>query len=306
MQNLPNLEWLRFFAAAAATESFTLAGEQLGVTAAAVSQRVKSLEAALGVILFHRHPRCVRLTAAGRRYADQLVAPFDALQVATREIVDPQAGGTARMSVLPAFGQLWLGPRIQDFHRAYPGMSMEVWADPVRVDLKASGFDLAIRYGNPPFAGSDHRPLQHDALVPVASPAVANAPRDAGGVFPVGEPMIVDTYWREDLETWLRGTGHAPPVGLKVQHISLYSMVVETVLAGRGFMIGHTALVSDLLADGRLRRLDPRLVAATSQFHVLTRRGISLSPAAARCLEWLLGKADESDRRNSGAVVPMG
>ena len=73
-RGLPNLDWLRVFAAAAETESFALAASRLGVTPGAVSQRIKALEAFLGVSLFQRHPQGVRLTDTGWRYG-QRVAP---------------------------------------------------------------------------------------------------------------------------------------------------------------------------------------------------------------------------------------
>ena len=66
---LPPLEWLRVFDAAARTGNFTAAADELGLTQAAVSQRMRHLEARLGAALFKRLPRGVELTGEGEAYA---------------------------------------------------------------------------------------------------------------------------------------------------------------------------------------------------------------------------------------------
>ena len=148
-----------------------------------------------------------------------------------------------------------------------------------------------MRYANPPFPGCDHQPFLVDAMVPVAAPALlATAVRDASGL-PVGVPLMLDTYWKDDFDDWLRATGCARPAGLKTQTFSLYSMVIEATLAGRGFMVGHTSLVADLVAEGRLVALSDRRVATSTQFHLLTRSGAPLSDTAQAFVDWSLDQA---------------
>ncbi|MFC3714477.1 LysR substrate-binding domain-containing protein [Sphingoaurantiacus capsulatus] len=289
-RDLPNLDWLRVFAATAATESFALAADRLGVTAGAVSQRIKALEAFLDVPLFQRHAQGVTLTEAGRRYAQRVAPAVDQLAAATREISAGAGARTVRVTILPALAQLWLGPRLDDFHARHPNTSVEIWADATVIDMRSAGFDIAIRYGRPPFSGCDHRPLLVDEMVPVAAPSLAAGPRDDRGL-PAGAPLMLDTYWAQDFDDWLAVTGEPRVTGQVVQTFSLYSMVVEATLNGRGFMMGHSSLVDGLLRRGQLVALSGRRVPCRNQFHLLTRSGAPLSEATEAFVGWLADQA---------------
>jgi LysR family glycine cleavage system transcriptional activator len=290
LRDLPNLDWLRVFAAAARAESFALAATELHVTPGAVSQRIKALEAVLGVALFRRHAQGVRLTEAGRLYAQRVLPPIEQLALASRDI-RPAAGAQAiRLTVLPALAQLWLGPRMDDFHRRHASATVEIWADANVVDLPGSGFAFALRYGRPPFPGCVAEPLLPDQLVPVAAPAVAAHARDAGGL-PIGVPLMRDTYWPGDLDDWLRHAGHARPPALIEQTFSLYVMAVEATLDGRGFMIGHSALVGDLIAAGRLVALSDRRAPAANGFHLVRDAAAPPSDLARAFGDWILAQA---------------
>ncbi|WP_447752568.1 LysR substrate-binding domain-containing protein [Sphingopyxis fribergensis] len=288
LRETPNLDWLRVFAATAATESFALAATRLGVTPGAVSQRIKALEAFLRTELFQRYPQGVRLTEAGRRYAQRVAPALDELTVATRDITASAAIQSVRVTILPALAQLWLGPRLEAFHAIEANINVEIWADAAIVDLKASNFDIAIRYGRPPFAGCDHRPLLFDELVPVASPTLMESSTLDGRGLPVGASLIADPFWENDFSDWLAATGQQAPNGLSTQTYSLYSMTVDAVRKGRGFMIGHTALVGDLIDNGELIALSGRRIPSPKQFYLLTKSDAKLSRAADAFARWIL------------------
>ena len=292
-RELPNLDWLRVFASTAATESFATAAQELSVTPGAVSQRIKALEAFLGVELFQRYAQGVRLTDAGRRYARRILPSLDQLTAATREIMSPEAGKSVRLTILPALAQLWLGPRIEEFHRNEANATVEIWADPTVIDLRSSNFDIAIRYGRPPFAGCDYRPLFVDELLPVAAPALIEAAGLDDYGLPAGAPLMLDTYWLGDFDEWLHHSGQRRPANLITQTFSLYSMVVEATLNGRGFMVGHTSLVGDLIAEGKLRPLFDTRIAAPHQFYLLTKAATPLSKTAEAFVEWVVERAGQ-------------
>lgn len=288
LRETPNLDWLRVFSETAASESFVIAATRLGVTSGAVSQRIKALEAFLRVELFHRYPQGVKLTEAGRRYAQRIAPALEALTAATRDITGTRGVQSVRITALPALAQLWLGPRLEAFHAAESNINVEIWADPDVIDMRTSNFDVAIRYGRPPFPGCNAWPILTDELMPVASPdLVASASLDHLG-FPAGAALIADPYWEHDLADWLAAVSMDKPKGLRVQAISLYSMAVEAVLKGRGFMIGHSSLIGEMLDDGRLVPLSDHRVPAAKQFHVLTRAGAAPSPAADAFVRWIL------------------
>jgi LysR family glycine cleavage system transcriptional activator len=294
LRETPNLDWLRVFTETAATESFALAALRLGVTPGAVSQRIKALESFLQIDLFERYPRGVKLTEAGKRYAQRLAPALEQIIVATREVTSSGSNKTVRITILPALAQLWLGPKMEHFHMLDTGANVEIWADPAIIDLRTSNFDIAIRWGRPPFPGLDQTELFFDEIVPVASPKLMEtAELDERGL-PVGAPLMVDLYWQHDFTDWLGRTGQTAPPTLNTQTFSLYSMTVEATLQGRGFMMGHTSLVGDLIADGRLVALSERRVPSSNQFYLLTKSATPLSDAAQSFANWLVEQAQPS------------
>jgi LysR family glycine cleavage system transcriptional activator len=237
----------------------------------------------------------VRLTDAGRRYAQRVSPPLEQLARATREFAASQPTRAVRLTILPALAQLWLGSRMDRFHKLHTNTTIEIWADPVVVDLRNSTFDLAIRYGRPPFPGCDYRELFFDELVPVASPALIQTSKLDDRGLPIGSPLMLDTYWQNDFDVWLENTGQSPPGSLITQTFSLYAMAVEATLGGRGFIIGHTSLVGELLEDGRLTLLSERRVTARNQFYLLTKSDTPLTEAAETFANWVLEQAAPPD-----------
>ncbi|MBV5324918.1 MAG: hypothetical protein J0626_06425, partial [Rhodospirillaceae bacterium] len=91
-------------------------------------ERIKALEAFLGVALFQRYPQGVKLTEAGKRYAQRVRPPLEQLTLATQEITSTQISKTVLVTILPALAQLWLGPRMDHFHKLDTNATGEIWA----------------------------------------------------------------------------------------------------------------------------------------------------------------------------------
>ena len=140
---------LRAFAAVAEHRSFTRAAEELGVSSSALSQTIRGLEERLGMGLLHRTTRSVALTEAGASLLAE-VAPalgrltnaFDTARKAGRE-----PGGTVRVHCFHAAAEMFVGPILRQFTRAYPKIVLDLTIDDTVVDLVAGGFDAAIRIG---------------------------------------------------------------------------------------------------------------------------------------------------------------
>src|SRR5688500_944053 len=126
MHELPPLEALRVFAAAARSASFAKAAETLHLTPSAVSHRIKALEEQLGLALFERRVRAVKLTDAGRRYAAAVEEALTVLREATRRLRPAAAGKTLTISVSPIFGARWLLPRLARFESAHPALTVQL------------------------------------------------------------------------------------------------------------------------------------------------------------------------------------
>ena len=164
---------IELFCKTAELASFTAAAQQAGVTQAAVSRSVSRLEARLGVQLFVRSTRSVRLTDRGRAYYEQCRQALGQLAEAERELTGEQAvaTGLVRMSLPTSYGHYRVLPILGKFRQAYPQVRLEIQLTNQNADLVADGVDLAIRASNPPDSGLVARKLEDAELVIVGAPA---------------------------------------------------------------------------------------------------------------------------------------
>lgn len=129
--------------------SFTAAAAELEVTTAAVSRRVKSLEARLGVRLLNRTTRRLSLTDAGQQYYEDVSRLIAEIEQTEQRIAGlaTEPTGFLRITAPLSFGLRYLGKVIEGFHRRYPLIRLELTLDDSMRDIVDSGFDAAIRIG---------------------------------------------------------------------------------------------------------------------------------------------------------------
>jgi DNA-binding transcriptional LysR family regulator len=164
---------IELFCLAAELESFTVAATAASVTPAAVSRSVARLETRLGVRLFVRTTRQIRLTDAGRRYFEQSRQALGLLSDAEREVTGQQVtpAGLLRISMPTPYGHYRVLPLLSEFRAHYPEVTFETHLSNRNIDFADEGFDLAIRGRAPGDSGLIARKLEDAELVVVASPA---------------------------------------------------------------------------------------------------------------------------------------
>jgi DNA-binding transcriptional LysR family regulator len=164
---------IELFCLAAEAGSFTAAAHSAGVTPAAVSRSIGRLEQRLGVRLFVRSTRSIRLTEGGRAYFEQCRAALDQLVEAERKITGEQAqpSGTIRISTPTTYGHHRLLPLLPQFRARYPLIRLEAHISNRNIDFHDENFDLAIRVRAQPDSTMIARLLEEAPLVVVASPA---------------------------------------------------------------------------------------------------------------------------------------
>lgn len=152
--------------------SFSLAAKKLGLTPAAVSRQIARLEQRLGVTLFVRTTRSVRLTEAGTHYVMQCRAALAQLQQAEFELTNGQQSpvGSVRISLPAPYAQIRVLPLLAEFHAMYPQIKLDLHISTHNVDLFRDGFDLAIRAREQKDSGLVSRKLEDAELVVVGSP----------------------------------------------------------------------------------------------------------------------------------------
>ncbi|MHA6204857.1 LysR substrate-binding domain-containing protein [Dyella soli] len=164
---------IELFCLAAELGSFTAAAAAAGVTPAAVSRSVARLEERMGVRLFVRTTRQIRLTDVGREYFEQcrqaLAQLIEAERMATGQQLRPV--GTLRISVPTTYAHYRLLPLLPAFHELHPEVRLDIHVSNRNVDFSDEGFDLAIRVRAPADSGLIVRHLEDAELVVVATPA---------------------------------------------------------------------------------------------------------------------------------------
>jgi DNA-binding transcriptional LysR family regulator len=163
---------IELFCRAAELQGFTAAAQALGVTAAAVSRSVGRLEARLGVRLFTRTTRSIRLTDAGQAYFVQCRQALAQIAEAERAVTGSQvaATGLLRISVPTTYGHHRLLPLLPKFAQAHPDVQLEVSLSNRNIDFVEEGYDLAIRMGEPQDSRLVSRKLEDAKLGVFAAP----------------------------------------------------------------------------------------------------------------------------------------
>lgn len=283
---LPSLNALRAFEVATRHLNFRLAAEELRVTQGAVAQQVRALEAHLGLKLFERQPRTLALTEAGRGYVTNVRRAFELIAEATDALRPEPLHIT--ISVTPTFASKWLIPRLPEFTAAHPDIDLRIVASDRMANFQTDAVDLAVRLGRPPFGpglGADL--LFEQEIVAVASPLLVEklGPPDSTENL-ARYPLLHDAHdvWPRYLE--LAFPGHVPTAAKNIR-FNQTSLAIEAAIAGQGLALASLFFVEDDIVSGRLVRPIPIVLAAGSDFYVVSPRKPRHPSSVAAVRSWL-------------------
>jgi DNA-binding transcriptional LysR family regulator len=153
--------------------NFARAGEALGLTPSGVSRAISRLEMRLGIRLFDRSSRVVRLTEEGRLFHAQVAPLLAGLEDAAAEASASAHAirGRLRVNADPWFARLVLAPRLPDFLERYPALTLEITVRDTPGDLVQDGMDVAVRFGEVGPPGQIARKLMETRIVTIAAPS---------------------------------------------------------------------------------------------------------------------------------------
>jgi LysR family glycine cleavage system transcriptional activator len=293
LSRLP-LNALRVFEAAARHGRFDRAAEELSITPGAVSRQIKALEAELGVRLFDRFNRAVRLTETGERLASGVTAGLVQVEQAVGR-ARARTDGPLVVSILHSMAVKWLVPRLQLFYERYPDADILVSASDRPVDLARSEADVSIRYGPGPYPGLDARLLMSSDLFPVCSPRLLEehplrTPADLAGLTLLHDNNFLpdEPRWPD----WLRTVGVEGIDGERGPRFSNTYLQLEAAMSGRGVVMAHGPMVFDDLRAGRLVRPFAHAVTAPYSYWALCLPERADQPAIRRFRAWLVEQAE--------------
>lgn len=288
--NLPSLNALAAFEAAARHLSLTRAAAELNVTPGAVSKQVKTLEDEVGSPLFFRLHRALQLTPKGETIYRTLRETFERLAASLQSVRGEGAVRGVSIGSTMAFAQLWLMPRLGDFWHAHQDIVIDHMISDRTQDLHRPDVDLRVRYGEGVWPEEGATKLFDDTIVAVASPAFV-ARHKVKSLRELASLQLlsvegVDWTWT----TWadfLREMG-APTRKLNVRRFNSYVIALQAAQDGQGIALGWQSLVAPLFAKRKLVQLTEARMAPPQSFYVTWSLKRPLSGEAQVLREWLL------------------
>lgn len=283
MTALPPLNAMRAFEASARHLNFRLAAEETGVTQGAVAQQVRGLEARLGITLFERLPRGLRLTDAGRRFHAPLRRAFRLIEEAVDELSDQRQ---ITISVTPSFASKWLVPRLNDFVSRHPDISVQVDASERLADFRTDGIDIAVRHSRLSIAqGLQATPLFSTEFIVVGNPDLAaqvSGPEDL-----MQHVLLSDSHGLWPLFLERAGVAGRP----RMTSFSQTSLAIDAAISGQGFALANAPLVSAELASGRLVQPLSEVLVDDLSFYIVTPQKPRQPELVNQMRDWLLSQA---------------
>ncbi|MDP2418574.1 MAG: LysR substrate-binding domain-containing protein [Hydrogenophaga sp.] len=249
---------LELFARVVEAGSFSRAARQLGLTRAAISRRVASMEQLVGQPLLARTTRSLGLTEAGRALAGRARAVHEAADAA-RMVLRKEGDalqGRLRITTMRAFGHSVLLPLLADFGREHPGVAMELLFTERRVDLIREGVDVAFRVTRKPPEDCVAQPVLRFRIGAYAAAGpVLHDPQGLQArpmLMLEGGAQIWPLQWRrlqDDHRTLVELPSHISADNLEA--------LVELARRGQGVVLAPDFCVRDDVAAGRLLNLLP-------------------------------------------------
>lgn len=290
---LPPLPAIRAFEAAARHGNFTAAGDELGLTQAAVSYQVKQLEDRIGVPLFLRRARGVELTPEGADLARRAGEALDLLRSAFAE-ARKASQGTLTLSALPVFAMTVLAPRLGRFQISHPDVSLRVDVDNRAVDLVKGEATVGIRSGLGVWPGLVAHFLFRPGLTPFISPAFVERhgmPRSPADLLTL--PRIDADF--PEWANWFDSCGLPPPPRAAGLQPVLQSQLLTVQLArqGAGAALLSPLYFRDLLDSGDLIQPFGDHLANSHSVYLVHAEHKRNNPAVRAFRDWLLADIQE-------------
>ncbi|CAD5106620.1 LysR family transcriptional regulator [Zestomonas carbonaria] len=299
-RKIPSTAALVAFESAARHQSFTKAAEELALTQSAVCRQIAGLEAFLGIELFRRSRRGVKLTEAGLSYARRVAAQLDAVERDTLSVIGQHGSGRLELAVVPTFGTQWLLPRLKEFQRLHPEVTVNL-TNRTRPFLFAdTEFDAAIYFGDADWSGTESHFLMKENSQPVCSPALlAGRPHlDAATIASL--PLLQQTTrpyaWRQ----WFASLGMNVAHDMTGPRYELFSMLAQAASHEMGIALIPPFLIERELADGRLVVALPHGCVSDRAYYLMIPERKVESAALRAFRDWLLEAARQYREERTG------
>lgn len=283
-----SLRGLRTFCVAARLESFSAAAERLFITPSAVSHQIKRLEEELGVRLFDRNARDLKLTGAGKSlHAESypLIEQLDAIVASYRKDTTRSA---VRLSVQPFFASEFFVPRLSEFTAANPEIDIQVSASDESAETLPADADLSIRLFRTPPAGVEAELLIPLTLAAAGSKSFAKSLRVEGKRIVSDFPLIVHESFPKSWKQWAKHTGIELPRKSKTTYLDSMIAVVRAAEQGIGAALVPVPLADQWFRQRTIVRLFDEALVAKVSYYLIWNEDSARRPEVERLRQWIL------------------
>lgn len=302
--DLPPLDQLEAFEAAARHLSFTRAADELALTQSAVSRQVAALEDHYGVRLFRRLHRALQLSEEGEQLQRTVVDVLQRLHDTGGRLRAAPRVKAVVVSTTPGFAGLWLIPRLAGFTAAHADVDVRISANYALVNLNRDGVDVAVRYIPAAAVGNDGETLFGETVMPVCSPRLLRdrsrplkVPADLRHHCLLRGDATAGTQPLTEWELWLRAMKLDGLQPASVLHFSQYDQMIQAAVSGQGVALGRLPLVGDLIAQRRLVAPFKDALASQHAYVLLQSDAARSKPEVQAFLGWIRAEAAASAAR---------
>jgi DNA-binding transcriptional LysR family regulator len=293
MRKMPNYVLLRSFEAAARLESFTLAAKELHLTQSAISHQIKELEEYFGKPLFFRKNRKVEPTSEGRRLLDSLSRIFDVIEAACNEVTLAPNSQVLALHCSPSFAAKWLSPRLPEFIKANPDITIRMTSGAEPIDLlRNQEIDVAISYQfTHTGPGITSVSLGEEKIIPMCSPELID-PTVSAEELMSKLTLIESSLNHHTWERWFE-INHLKNPSSRKMSFDRAALSISAAVDGIGAVLESVRFAERELSRGELVEIGQQIfLPTTDRTHFLSYRSNTKNSQKIKLFnEWIFSKA---------------
>lgn len=289
-RNIPSLNWLRVFEAAARMENFARAAKILNMSTSAVSQQIKALESHFGTDLFKRGARNVELTDAGHAFLPAVRQSLNMVEETASSLFGQEKDKTLMLQADLIFSSAWLAPRLPDFASRHPDVQLHLSGAYHDLDYQTPGAELKILFGPVHRSWAQCDRLFDETIYPVASAEIIDSIQSPEDL--LKHRLIQISSHKINWNQILQSVGIEKTPTKQLCFTDTTQIALAMAASGYGIALARSPTTNQLVDNLGLKSfpISPGLKSSEA-YYLVYQNTESLTDAARLFRDWLLGEA---------------